>query len=97
MVLGGSTMVVTVCVGSGCHIKGAYRVINRIQDMIARGLLNAEVELKACLCQGHCTRGVVVMLDGKLLTGVTAENIDGILAGNSAAESGEVHEHDTHQ
>ncbi len=53
----------SVCVGSACHIKGSYNVINNFQQIIEEYNLSDKVELKAIFCLGHCTTGVSVKID----------------------------------
>ncbi|SHH43604.1 (2Fe-2S) ferredoxin domain-containing protein [Clostridium grantii] len=54
---------ISVCVGSACHIKGSYNVINTFQQLIEENNLSDKVELKAIFCLGHCTEGVSVKID----------------------------------
>ena len=56
-------MVVSVCVGSSCHLKGSYEIIQTFKAKIAEHHLEEKVELKASFCLGHCTRGVTVRVD----------------------------------
>ena len=53
----------SVCVGSACHLKGSYNVINNFQQIIEEYDLSDKVELKAIFCLGHCTTGVSVKID----------------------------------
>ena len=53
----------SVCVGSACHIKGSYNVINNFQHIIEEYNLADKVQLKAIFCLGHCTKGVSVKID----------------------------------
>lgn len=70
-------MVITVCIGSGCHVKGSRRIIEILQQLIAAQPVNVQMTLKleACFCQGKCTEGVVVKFDDTLISGVSTENI----------------------
>ena len=52
-----------VCVGSACHVKGSYNVINTFQQLIEENNLSDKVEVKAIFCLGHCTEGVSVKID----------------------------------
>jgi NADH:ubiquinone oxidoreductase subunit E len=53
----------SVCVGSACHLKGSYNVINNFQQIIEEYKLSDKVALKAIFCLGHCTTGVSVKID----------------------------------
>jgi NADH:ubiquinone oxidoreductase subunit E len=54
---------ISVCIGSACHIKGSYNVINTFQQIIEEKNLSDKVELKAIFCLGQCTQGVSVKID----------------------------------
>jgi len=73
------TMKVTVCIGSGCHVKGARKIIALLQRLIAEGSLPCELELEACFCQGRCTEGVVIRLNDEIITGVSTENVEALV------------------
>lgn len=53
----------SVCIGSACHIKGSYNVINTFQQMIEEYNLSELVELNAVFCLEHCTEAVSVKVD----------------------------------
>ena len=53
----------SVCVGSACHIKGSYNILNIFQQAIEEYSLSDKVELKAVFCLGHCTESVSVKID----------------------------------
>lgn len=58
-----------VCIGSACHLKGAYDVIKTFQKLIEENTLEEEIELKAAFCLGHCTEAVSVKRwDGEILS-----------------------------
>lgn len=51
-----------VCVGSSCHLKGSYQIINCFQRLIRENRLEDKAELKASFCMGKCTNGVCVKI-----------------------------------
>ena len=53
-----------VCVGSACHLKGSYDVIETFKYLIRDRNVSDKVEIKAAFCLGHCTEAVSVNLDG---------------------------------
>jgi NADH:ubiquinone oxidoreductase subunit E len=66
-----------VCIGSACHIKGSYNVINAFQQIIEELNLSEKVEPKAIFCLGHCTEAVSVQIDNSevySVSGSTAKN-----------------------
>ncbi|PHV72250.1 hypothetical protein CS063_01885 [Sporanaerobium hydrogeniformans] len=52
-----------VCIGSACHIKGSYNVINVFQQMIEEYELFEKVKLQAVFCLGKCAEAVAVKID----------------------------------
>lgn len=71
-------MEIKVCVGSSCHLKGSYDIINLMKDAIESNSLEAQVELKAAFCLGRCTNGVTIQIDDEIITGVSTENFNQI-------------------
>ncbi len=57
-------MNIKVCVGSSCHLKGSYDVIQALKDILKKYDVEDLVELQASFCLGHCAKGVNVKTDG---------------------------------
>lgn len=64
-----------VCIGSACHLKGSYDVINRLQAHIAKRELGERIEVRAKFCMGSCGEdGVSVSVgDGPVQSLLPAE------------------------
>ncbi len=58
--------VITVCVGSACHLKGSHQIIDYFKDAIKDAHLDREVELKGTFCMDKCTEGVNILIDEDL-------------------------------
>jgi len=58
--------VITVCVGSACHLKGSHEIINYFKDAIKEAGLEKTVELKGTFCMDHCTDGANLLVDDVL-------------------------------
>ena len=69
-------MNVSVCVGSSCHLKGSYQVIERMKKAIAQHDLEDKIHLSAAFCLGKCTDGVSVKIDDDIICGVSENNFD---------------------
>lgn len=68
-------MIVQICVGSSCHLKGSQEVIELMQSAVAERHLEQEITLAGSFCSGKCNRtGVTVTVDGEVFTGVCREN-----------------------
>lgn len=55
-----------ICVGSACHLKGSYDLIETFKYLIRHKNLSDKVEIKAAFCLGHCTEAVSVSLNGDI-------------------------------
>lgn len=67
-------MELKVCIGSACHIKGSYNVINAFQQLIEEYQIFDEVELKAVFCLGHCVEAVSVQINDGEIYSVSGES-----------------------
>ncbi len=65
---------VSVCVGSSCHLKGSYQIIQIFQDIIKNKKLQDRVELKASFCLGWCTKGVFIKVEDEFIDELTIGN-----------------------
>ena len=67
-------MIIQICVGSSCHIKGSAEIVELLQAAVAENHLENEVTLAGSFCIGKCNRiGVTVQVDDEVHTGVTKE------------------------
>lgn len=64
-----------ICVGSACHLKGSYDVIEIFKYLIRSNNVEDRVEIKAAFCLGHCTEAVSVSLNDKIHS-VTPDNAE---------------------
>jgi NADH:ubiquinone oxidoreductase subunit E len=68
-------MIIQVCVGSSCHLKGSPEIVELFQNAISENNLGEEVTLVGSFCIGKCNRtGVTVQVDDDIHTGITREN-----------------------
>lgn len=67
-------MVIQICVGSSCHIKGSEQLIELFTENIEKYKLEDEITLAGSFCTGNCNRqGVTVIFDDTVVTGVTRD------------------------
>lgn len=84
-------MNINVCVGSSCHLKGSYEVIEAFKTILKKYDVEDMVELQASFCIGYCSEGVNVKADDLcesavqkigedhlFLHGVTTENVESV-------------------
>ncbi|MDE6402044.1 MAG: (2Fe-2S) ferredoxin domain-containing protein [Clostridiales bacterium] len=69
-------MVLSVCVGSSCHLKGSYDVIEAFKSLIDKHGLGDKIELRACFCLGRCSDGVAVKADNNYILNVNGANAE---------------------
>ena len=67
-------MVIQVCVGSSCHLKGSAEIVELFKNAVTEHSLDDRVTLTGSFCLGVCNRtGVTVTVDGVVHTGLTKE------------------------
>ena len=71
-------MDVQICVGSSCHMKGSYPIIQMFEGWIREYGLEEKVTLRAAFCLGDCTHGVAIRVDDEPVTGLTVQNAEEI-------------------
>ncbi|MBQ2366745.1 MAG: NAD(P)H-dependent oxidoreductase subunit E [Bacteroidaceae bacterium] len=69
-------LVVQICVGSSCHLKGSQDIIELFESALAENKIESdEVVLTGSFCIGKCNRvGVTVQINDDVHVGVTREN-----------------------
>ena len=68
-------MIIQICVGSSCHLKGSAEIIELLQKSIKEYDLESEITLAGSFCIGKCNRvGVTIQVDDDIHTGITIEN-----------------------
>lgn len=71
-------MDISICVGSSCHLKGSYDIIELMKKAISANSLEEKVTLKAAFCLGKCTEGVTIKVGEEIICGVSVDNFDEI-------------------
>jgi NADH-quinone oxidoreductase subunit E len=75
---------VHICMGTACHVRGARRILDTVQDLTGIGAGETDLEFKFSLetvnCIGCCALGPVIDIDGKIhgnvSTGDTADILE---------------------
>ena len=72
-------MVIEVCIGSSCHLKGSYAIVEMFNKALLEHNLSDKVELKGAFCLNRCSDdGVSVRFDGKEIVSVNKQNFNEI-------------------
>ena len=68
-------LIVQICVGSACHLKGSQEIVEMMQSAVAEYKLEDEVVLTGSFCIGKCNReGVTLQINDDVHVGVTRES-----------------------
>ncbi|MCR4925497.1 MAG: (2Fe-2S) ferredoxin domain-containing protein [Clostridiales bacterium] len=71
-------MIVQICVGSSCHLKGSEKIVELFEKAIRENSLENEITLAGNFCTGKCNRvGVTISVDDEVYTGITPEKFSG--------------------
>ena len=67
-------VIVQVCVGSACHLKGSPEIVELLQKAVAEYHLEDDVILNGSFCIGKCNRtGVTIQVNDDVYTGITRD------------------------
>ena len=70
-------LVVQICVGSSCHLKGSQEIVSLMQKAVEEYHLDGDVVLVGSFCVGKCNReGVTVQINDDVHVGVTTQNFN---------------------
>jgi len=74
---------VHVCLGTACHVRGAPRVLDTVEDLTGLKPGETDMDLKFSLetvnCLGCCALGPVIEIDGKTHGNVTTVQTEDVL------------------
>jgi NADH-quinone oxidoreductase subunit E len=74
---------VHICMGTACHVRGAPRILNTVQELTGIGAGETDLELKFSVetvnCIGCCALGPVIDIDGKIHGNVSTGETEDIL------------------
>ena len=68
-------LIIQICVGSSCHIKGSEMIIELFENAIKEHHIEDDVVLTGSFCIGKCNSvGVTVQVNDDIHVGITPEN-----------------------
>ena len=74
---------ITICMGTACHVRGASDVLNRIEERLGvrAGSTTADKQftLETVNCLGACALAPVVVIDGEYYGQTTVNKVDKLL------------------
>jgi len=84
---------ICVCVGTACHVRGAQRVLTRLEESL--GIEHGETtsdwsySLDTVHCLGACALGPIVVVDGEYSGQMNVNKVDKLLARIEQADMAE--------
>lgn len=79
---------IIICVGSSCHLKGTEKIIEIFKEEIEKNQ-HKEFKISGSFCQGNCTEGVNIEINGQKIAAVTEENARKIFKRHLLADQNE--------
>ncbi len=68
-------LIVQICVGSSCHLKGSADLAAMMKQAVEEHHLEDDVVLTGSFCTGKCNRvGVTIQVNDDVHVGITREN-----------------------
>lgn len=71
-------MIIKVCIGSACHLKGSYDVIRGIEKYLEDKQIK-NVDLKSSFCLGRCSEAVSVEIDNQEIISMSPDNVNDMM------------------
>lgn len=69
-------LVVQVCVGSSCYVRGADRIIDTLRRLCEQRTLTTRIELRGSFCMERCGEGVTTRVGDDYFDDVTPETAE---------------------
>lgn len=70
-------ILIRVCVGSSCYLKGSPELVDMLNQKIEENCLQDKISLSGSFCMGKCNRvGVTIAVDDEVFVAITKENFN---------------------
>ncbi len=70
-------ILIRVCVGSSCYLKGSSELVDMLNQKIEENGLQDKITLSGSFCMGKCNRvGVTIAVDEEVFVAITKENFN---------------------
>lgn len=67
-------LIITICVGSSCSIRGSDELAEKLQQCIEDERLEGRVDIVGAFCMEACSRGVSIKVGERSFSGVRPED-----------------------
>lgn len=68
-------MTIHICIGSACHLRGSYSVIQALKALLEEEDPEGRITVKSSFCMGACSGGVSVRIDEQPVQSITPEDV----------------------
>ena len=69
-------LIVTICVGSSCSIRGTDELASEIQRLIEKENLEGLVDIIGAFCRDTCSKGVSIHVGDRAFSGIRPEGAE---------------------
>ncbi|SEM18742.1 hypothetical protein SAMN04489760_10650 [Syntrophus gentianae] len=69
-------LLVTICVGSSCSIRGSDELASEIQRFIEKENLADSIEIVGAFCMDACSKGVSIRVGERQFSGILPEDAE---------------------
>ena len=71
--------IIKICMGSSCYSRGNQENLERIERYLTERQIECLVDLRGSRCEGLCSEGPIIEINGEIHGSVTADTIDQLL------------------
>ena len=64
---------IVICMGSSCFARGNEKNLRLIEEYLEKNRLEASVQLSGSCCEGRCSQGPNIVINGECFSGVDQE------------------------
>ncbi|MGB3368279.1 MAG: NAD(P)H-dependent oxidoreductase subunit E [Acidaminobacteraceae bacterium] len=76
---GDVNVIIQICIGSACHLKGSYDVISTFKNIIEEKKLEDKLELKSSFCLGKCSEAVSIKINDDEIISMSPDKVSGLI------------------
>jgi NADH:ubiquinone oxidoreductase subunit E len=69
-------LVITICVGSSCSVRGSDELAARLQQCIEKEHLEGLVDIVGAFCMDACSQGVSVRVGDRQFSGILPQDAE---------------------
>ncbi len=70
---------IKICMGSSCYSRGNQENLEHIERYLSERQIDCSVDLRGSRCEGLCSEGPIVEINGQIHGGVNADTIEQLL------------------